>query len=104
MKDVPLPVQHTKSQQLYWILQGAGWGLYTLLRIIAAPTVLGLPWGKSALELGIFGGAGLAACHWLRDFIRRHRWAALSIPKLATRIVVAGFIVGTPLGLLTQMS
>jgi Histidine kinase len=104
MKDTTLSAQHTKSQQLYWILQVGSWGFYTLLRIIAAPTILGLPWGKSALELTIFGGAGLATSHWLRDFMRRHQWAALSIPKLATRIVVAGFIVGTPLGILTQIS
>ena len=104
MNDAPLPAHHTKSQQLYWILQVAGWGFYTLLRIIGAAIVLELPWGKSALELAIFGGAGLAISHWLRDFVRRHKWAALSIPKLATRIVVAGFIVGTPLGIATQIS
>jgi hypothetical protein len=98
------PAQHSKSQQLYWILQVAGWGFYTLLRIIGAATVLKLPWGQSALELAIFGGTGLAISHWLRDFARRHKWAGLSIPKLATRIVVASFIVGTPLGILTQIS
>jgi two-component system sensor histidine kinase AlgZ len=104
MNDASLPAEHTKSQQLYWILQAAGWGVYTLIRVIGAATVLALPWGKSALELAIFGGAGLAISHWLRDFARRHKWAALSIPKLATRIVVAGFIVGTPLGIMTQIS
>src|ERR1035437_1754137 len=104
MNDASLPAQHTKSQQLYWILQVAGWGFYTLLRVIGAATVLELPWGKSALELAIFGGVGLAISHWLRDFVRRHKWAALSIPKLATRILVAGFIVGTPLGIMTQIS
>jgi Histidine kinase len=104
MNDSSSPVQHTKSQQLYWILQVAGWGIYTLLRIIGAAIVLKLPLGMSALELAIFGGVGLAISHWLRDFARRHQWAALSIPKLATRIVVAGFIVGTPLGIMTQIS
>jgi two-component system sensor histidine kinase AlgZ len=104
MYDASLPAHHTKSQQLYWILQVAGWGFYTLLRVIGAATLLQLPWGKSALELAIFGGVGLAISHWLRDFVRRHKWAALSIPKLATRIVVAGFIVGTPLGILMQIS
>jgi LytS/YehU family sensor histidine kinase len=74
------------------------------VRIIGAATVLELPWRKGALELVIFGAVGLAVSHWLRDFVRRHKWAALSIPKLATRIVVAGFIVGTPLGMVTQMS
>jgi hypothetical protein len=104
MDDASSPVQRTKSQQLYWILQLAGWGLYTLLRIIGAATFLQLPWGKSALELTLFGGVGLAISHWLRDFVRRHQWGALSIPKLATRIVVAGFIVGTPFGIVTQIS
>jgi hypothetical protein len=104
MNDASLAAQHTKSHQLYWILQVAGWGLYTLLRIIGAATVLQLPWGKSALELAILGGIGLAISHWLRGFVRRHNWAALSIPKLAARIVVAGFIAGTPLGILTQIS
>jgi hypothetical protein len=99
-----LPAQHTKSLQLYWMLQVAGWGLYTVLRIIGAATVVKLPWGKSALELAIFGGVGLAISHWLRGFVLRHKWSALSIPQLATRIVVAGFIVGTPLGIMTQIS
>jgi hypothetical protein len=99
-----LPAQHSKSQQLYWILQVAGWGVYTLVRIIAAAAVLKLPWGKSVLELAIFGGVGFAISHRLRGFVRRHQWAALSMPKLATRIVVAAFIVGTPLGIATQIS
>jgi hypothetical protein len=104
MNDASLPAQHSKSQQLYWILQVAGWGVYTLLRVIAAATIVELPWGKSALELAISGGVGLAISHWLRDFARRHEWTALSIPKLAIRIVVASFIAGTPLGIMTQMS
>lgn len=104
MNDGSLSAQHTKSQQLYWILQVAGWGFYTLLRVIGAATLLELPWGKSALELAIFGGVGLSISHWLRHFVRRHQWAALSIPKLATRIVIAAFIVATPLGIMTQIS
>jgi hypothetical protein len=104
MNDASIPAQHTKSQQLYWILQVAGWGSYTVLRVIGAATILELPWGKSALELATFGGVGLAISHWLRDFARRHKWTALSIPKLATHIVVAGFIAGTPLGIMTQLS
>jgi hypothetical protein len=103
MNDASLPAR-TKSRQLYWILQVAGWGLYTLVKYIGAATVLGMPWGTTALELAIFGCVGLAISHWLRNFVRRRQWAALSIPKLATRIVVASFIVGTPLGIATQIS
>jgi Histidine kinase len=104
MNDASLPAQHTKSQQLYWILQVAGWGLYTLIKGIGAATVLHMPWGKTALELAIFSGVGLAISHWLRDYVRRHEWAALSIPKLATRILLASFVVGIPLGIATQIS
>jgi hypothetical protein len=78
--------------------------LYTLLRDIGAASFLGMPWGRTALELGILGVAGLAVSHWLRNFARHHQWSALSIPRLALRIVVASFIVGIPLGLLTQIS
>jgi len=104
MNGASLPASRTKSQQLYWILQVVGWGFYTLIRVIGAATVLELPWGKSSLELALFGGMGLGISHWLRDFVRRHQWAAFGIPKLAAHIVVASFIVGTPLGILTQIS
>jgi Histidine kinase len=104
MYDDTSSAQRTKSLQLYWILQVTGWGFYTLVKIIGAAIILNFPWGKDTLELAVFGGVGLAISHWLRDFIRRHQWAALSIPKLVTRIVVAGFIVGTPLGIMTQIS
>jgi hypothetical protein len=104
MYDASIPAQTAKSQQLYWILQLAGWGLYTLLRIFGAVTILGLPWPEVGLELVVFSGAGLAASHGLRGVARRHQWSALSIPRLAARIVVAGFIVGTPFGIVTQLS
>jgi Histidine kinase len=104
MNDAQLPSQYSKSQHLYWILQIGGWGLYTLVRIIAAPAVLQVSWGRSAVELSIFGAVGLAISHWLRDFMRRHKWAELSIPRLSVHIVVAAFIVSTPLGIATQFS
>jgi hypothetical protein len=104
MYDASLPAQHTKSKHLYWTLQVVGWGFYTLLKDIGAATLLGLPWIKVTLELVALSALGLGLSHWLRDFVRRHAWTALSIPKLATRIVVAGFIVGTPLGIVTQIS
>jgi sensor histidine kinase YesM len=104
MNDASLAAQQSKSRQLYWILQIAGWGIYTLLRIFGAATIARVPWGKSALELTIFGAVGLAISHWLRNFMLRHKWADLSIPKLATRIVIAALIVATPLGIATQIS
>jgi hypothetical protein len=104
MKDVPSPAKHTRSQQLYWLLQIGGWGLYTLLKDIGAATFLDLPWLKTTLELVILSALGLAVSHWLRNYVRRHQWTVLSIPKLAARIALAGLLVGIPLGIVTQLS
>ena len=102
MNDVSTPVQPSKSQQLYWIFQIGGWSFYTATRVIAALTVLHLPWGKGAVELVIFGGVGFLVSHWLRNYVREHHWASLHIPKLAGRIVIAGFVLGVPFGIATQ--
>jgi hypothetical protein len=104
MHDASLAPQHSKSQQLYWILQVAGWGSYTLLKDIGAAAVLGLPGSRVTLELVALSAVALGISHWLRNFVRRQKWAALSIPKLAARIVVASFIIGVPLGIATQIS
>jgi hypothetical protein len=104
MNDLSLPVQHTKSKHLYWTLQIVGWGSYALLRGIGAATLLGLPWLKVTLELVALSAVGLGFSHWVRDLARRHNWTALSVPKLAARIVLVSFIVGIPLGIVTQFS
>jgi Histidine kinase len=104
MNDTSIPAQHAKSTHLYWILQFAGWGLYTLLKAIGAAAVLGLPWFKVSVELVVLSTVGLGLSHWLRYFVRRHRWSDLSIPKLAAHIVVAGFVLAIPLGIVTQIS
>jgi two-component sensor histidine kinase len=104
MYDASLPAQQTKSQQLYWIYQILGWGVYTVLRIVGAVTVFGLPWIKVTVELVALSAVGLGLSHGLRDYVRRHHWNALSIPQLTRRIVVAGFVLGVPLGILTQLT
>jgi sensor histidine kinase YesM len=104
MKDVSLTAQHTRSQQLYWILQIGGWGIYTLLKDVGATTFLDLPWLKTTLELVVLSTLGLAVSHWLRNYVRRHQWTALSIPKLAAQIAFASLMAGIPLGILTQLT
>jgi hypothetical protein len=99
-----LPAQHTKSRQLYWIYQTLGWGVYTVTRIVGAVTVFGLPWLKVTLELVTLSAVGLGLSHGLRKYVQRHHWNALSIPQLTKRIVVAGFVLGTPLGIITQLT
>lgn len=103
MNDAPI-TGSKKSRQLYWLFQVGGWSFYTVARIIAAITVLHLPWARSAVELLIIGAAGLLISHCLRNFTRRQGWQNLGFPQLAVRIVVAGFVLGTPLGIATQLS
>jgi Histidine kinase len=102
MYDASLPTQHTKSQLAYWIFQLMGWGLFTVTRFVGTVVVLDVPWIHLALELLFVNAVGLGLSHWLRDFVRRHNWSALPIRKLIWRIVIAAFVLGTPLGILTQ--
>jgi hypothetical protein len=78
--------------------------VYTVARIVGAVTVFGLPWIKVTLELMALSVVGLGLSHGLRDYVQRHHWNALSIPQLTKRIVVAGFVLGAPLGIITQLT
>ncbi len=103
MQDAPSSTP-SRSQAAYWTCQLAGWGLYTAPRIYAAAAVMNLPWLRVTVETVLLSGAGLGLTHLLREYMSRHRWSALRVPKLAWRIVVAGFILGTPLGLITPFT
>lgn len=78
--------------------------MFTLARIYAAVAVLDLPWARATVELLLLDGAGLGLSHWLRNFARRHGWSVLPLRRLTWRIVAAGFILGTPLGIITQLT
>jgi len=104
MNESQSPIAQSKSQQLYWMYQIVGWGAFTLARIAGAITAFRIPWFKATLELGILGVTGLVLSHGLRAYIRRHHWNDLSIPQLTKRIIVAGLVLGTPLGILTQLT
>jgi sensor histidine kinase YesM len=104
MIDAEHPNAEQKSQLVYWIFQLTGWGVITLSRFIGGVTVLDLAWARLLLELLLVNTMGLVLSHWLRDFVRRNRWRALPIRKLAWRILVASFMCGTPLGIVTQFT
>jgi hypothetical protein len=104
MNDVEQPLTHQKPQLVYWIFQLTGWGLYTLVRFIGGVVVLAFPWNRLGLELLVLNGIGLFCSHRLRAFVRRRHWSALPIRKLIWRIVVGAFVLGTPLGILTQFT
>ena len=38
----------SNSRSAYWLLQCAGWGVYTLAKIFAAVSIAGLPWVRTA--------------------------------------------------------
>jgi two-component sensor histidine kinase len=104
MNDADRPITPPKSQLAYWIFQLTGWGVYSLSRFIGGVTIINLPWAHFGLELLFVDALGFALSHWLRDYVRRHQWHALPIRKLAWRILVASFVCGVPLGILTQFT
>jgi len=104
MSDADRPIAQQRSQLAYWIFQLLGWGLYTVGRFSGGVAVLGLPWTRLALELLLLDGVGFGLSHWLREFVRRRHWSALPIRKLIWRIIVAAFVLGTPLGIASQFT
>ena len=104
MNDVEQSVSSTKSQTGYWIFQLTGWGLYSLSRYIGGVTVINLPWARFGLELLVVDALGFGLSHWLRNYVRRHSWRTLPVRRLAWRILVASFVCGAPLGILTQFT
>jgi hypothetical protein len=104
MNDAERPIAQQKSQLVYWIFQLTGWGVITLGRFIGGVTVLDLAWPRLLLELLLVNTLGLVLSHWLRDFVRRNHWRALPIRKRAWRILVASFVCGAPIGIVTQFT
>ena len=104
MKDGERSIAQQISQRVYWIFQLTGWGAMTLARFIGGVTVLDLAWPRLLLELLLVNMLGLMISHWLRGFVRRNRWSALPIRKLAWQILVASFVCGVPIGIVTQFT
>jgi LytS/YehU family sensor histidine kinase len=88
----------------YWICQLAGWATYTLLKLLTAVEVEGLPWPGVTVALVLLNGAGLGLTHCLRAFMRRHEWAKLSTAEIAWRAVFASFACALPLTLVTSLT
>jgi hypothetical protein len=104
MNDAQRPIMQPHSLRAYWIFQLTGWGAFTLARFIGGVTALGLPWAETAAELIVLDGLALAQSHWLRGYMRRHEWRALPLRRLILRILAAAFLIGIPLGIMTQFT
>jgi two-component sensor histidine kinase len=104
MNDAARPITQPKSQRVYWIFQLTGWGLYSLSRFFGGVTVINLPWVHFGLQLLFVDALAFGLSHLLRNYVRRRQWRALPFRKLAWRVLVASFICGIPLGILTQFT
>ena len=88
----------------YWICQLSGWGGYTLLKLLTAVEVEGLPWQGVTVTIVLLDGAGLGLTHWLRAFVRRQGWDKLSTGEIAWRGIFASFACALPLALVTSLT
>ena len=88
----------------YWICQLSGWGAYTLLKLLTAVEVEGLPWPGVTVSIVLLNSAGLGLTHWLRAFTRRHGWDKLSTGQVAWRGIFASFACALPLALVTSLT
>ena len=59
----------------YWICQLTGWGLLTLIKLIAAVEVDRFPWVSTTVWLLLVHAAGLGLTHALRGYMRRQHWS-----------------------------
>ena len=99
------PSQSSASGRLYWICQIAGWGGYAVTKIWAAVFYLHLAWLPAIIEAaGCCTAAALGLTHLVRGFVKRRDWSSLARSRLALRIVVAGLVLGTPLGIATHFT
>lgn len=94
----------TGSPLSYWICQLSGWGLFTLVKIIASVEVADAPWLSTAGTFVLLHGAGLGATHALRNHMRRRRWGESGVRKLVWRGLVASLVLATPLAIVTSLS
>jgi two-component system sensor histidine kinase AlgZ len=104
MTNDAAPFTQSRSQSSYWICQCVGWGVYTLMKIYGAVAIINLPWVRATAETLLLSGAGLGLTHWLRHYMSVRHWSTLKARKLVWRIVVAGFVLGIPLGLITPFT
>jgi len=88
----------------YWICQLTGWGLLTLIKLIAAVEVDRFPWASTTVWLLLVHAAGLGLTHALRGYMRRHHWSEARTWTLVWRGLLASFILALPLAAVSTVS
>ena len=97
-------MQHSAPSRLYWTCQILGWGGYAVSRAWAAIIFLHLPWLSTIAAALALHGAALGATHAMREYIARRGWRTLRPRALAWRIILAGLVLGVPLGVATYFT
>jgi hypothetical protein len=98
------PLQSAAASRLYWPCQIVGWGAYTLSKLWAALFYLQLPWVPTVMASLALCVAALGVTHALRGYVTRREWRNLPRGRLVLRIVLAGFLLGIPFGIATQLT
>jgi len=82
-----------KKNQLYWVLQIAGWGGLMLSNYLAIAFMLpSLPLFLANIVTMLLG---IGSSHLFRGYVKKKKWIDLKIVKLIPRVFVASLIQGT---------
>src|ERR1700761_7294960 len=93
-----------RSSRAYWACQLGGWGLYSLVQLLAGVFLLQYSWTRTAAETLALNGMALLLSHQLRAHILRYSWSTLHLRRLIPRIVAASLIISIPMGLIAPFA
>lgn len=79
--------------RLYWTCQLAGWTAYLLINLLLVTLLVDTPGWRYMYSLAL-SGVGIGMTHAYRSVVRRWNWTALSLWKLAPRVLGASALIG----------
>jgi len=82
-----------KKNQLYWVLQFAGWGGLMLTNYLAMAFVL--PAMPLLLANFVTMLLGVGCSHLYRGYVKKKKWVDLKVVKLIPKVFIASLIQGT---------
>ncbi len=88
----------------YWACQLAGWGVYSLLQLVAGVFALHLAWPRALVEVLTLNGVGLLLSHGLRGYIRNQRWGSLGLWRRVLHIGAASLVLALPLAIVAPLT
>lgn len=81
----------SRRNQIYWLSQFVGWGLFVFGNILSASIQGSSIEGIYLISLFIFV-VGILTTHAFRLLVKKWHWTSLSIPRLIPRILLAAII------------